>query len=75
MVYRGSVAVKHLDLHDPDATFVSGRSFSALVRERQESIAVKEQEGSPASVGEEVTIMVIPMFLQLMKNQIKHLAK
>lgn len=75
MVCIGSVAVKHLDFHDPDATFMSGRSFSAVVREGQAGTAVKEQlqEGSPASVGDGVTIMVIPMFSQLMKKKLSTL--
>lgn len=69
------MAVKHLDLHDPNATFVSGRS-SALIRGGQEGIPVKDLllEGSSSSVGERVTITVILTFLQLLKNQVKSLA-
>ena len=75
-LHRGLVAVKHLDLHDPNATFVSG-SFSTLIREGQEGMLVKDclLEGSLASVGDRLTIIMILTFLQLLKNQAKSLAK
>lgn len=68
--------MKHWDLNDPNATFVSG-SFSPLIREGQEGIPVENRllEGSLAIVGDRVTIIVIVTFLQLLEKQVKSLAK
>lgn len=67
-LHRDLVAAKHLYFYDPNATFVSG-NFSALIK-GQEGVPVKDLllEGSLARVGDRVTIMVILMFLQLLKN-------